>query len=426
MVIEEERVELAERPLAQLQDEIAALASHIYAGTCRWLELVGELDRRGGWAEFGCGSCAEWLAWRCALTPRAAREHVRVARKLPELPLIHGAFARGELSYAKVRALTRVAEAESEEELLELARHLTAAQLERAVRAYRRVTAQEANDLQSLAYAGYTWEEDGSLVLRARLAPEDGALFLRALEASRDRLREREDSAEGGSAEPRRPTAAEALVALAETALAGGAQDRSGAQRYQVVVHVEPQEGVAALEDGIALAPETAERLACDASLVELVERDGVPLSVGRKTRTIPPAMRRALQARDRRCRFPGCENRRFLHAHHIEHWARGGETKLDNLVLLCTRHHQFVHEAGYSIGDAGGGELEFRDRWGFPVPNVPRPPPGERGSLLEHNRFLDIDPDTCAGGDGDRMDLGLAVDALLALTASGGSGAGE
>src|SRR5262245_41325480 len=330
MVIEEERVELAERPLAQLQDEIAALASHIYAGTCRWLELVGELDRRGGWAEFGCGSCAEWLAWRCALTPRAAREHVRVARKLPELPLIHGAFARGELSYAKVRALTRVAEAESEEELLELARHLTAAQLERAVRAYRRVTAQEANDLQSLAYVGYTWEEDGSLVLRARLAPEDGALFLRALEASRDRLGEREDSAEGGSAEPRRPTAAEALVALAETALAGGVQDRSGAQRYQVVVHVEPQEGVAALEDGIALAPETAERLACDASLVELVERDGVPLSVGRRTRTVPPAIQRALRARDRRCQFPGCARRRFLHAHHITHWAHGGETSRD------------------------------------------------------------------------------------------------
>jgi Domain of unknown function (DUF222) len=92
--------------LDQLQDEIAALASHIYAGTYRWLELVGELDRRGGFTESGCGSCAEWLAWRCALEPRAAREHVRVARRLPELPLMHGAFARGELSYAKVRALT--------------------------------------------------------------------------------------------------------------------------------------------------------------------------------------------------------------------------------------------------------------------------------------------------------------------------------
>ena len=169
----------------ELEDEIATLASHIYAGTCRWLDLVAELDRRGGFA----GSVvAEWLAWRCALSPRAAREHVRVARRLAELPLIHEAFACGELSYAKVRALTRVAERENEQELLEFARHMTASQLERAVRAYRQVTAREADDLHALAYAGYTWEPDGSLIMRARLAPEDGALFVRALEASRDRL----------------------------------------------------------------------------------------------------------------------------------------------------------------------------------------------------------------------------------------------
>ena len=86
--------------LDELEVELATLASHLYAGTCRWLELVGELDRRGGWADSGCSSLAEWLAWRCALTPRAAREHVRVARCLPELPLVHAAFARGELSYA--------------------------------------------------------------------------------------------------------------------------------------------------------------------------------------------------------------------------------------------------------------------------------------------------------------------------------------
>src|SRR6266536_3991509 len=101
---------VADLTLDELEDEIATLASHIYAGPCRWLELVAEMDRRGSWAESGSGSCAEWLAWRCALKPRAAREHVRVARRLPELQLIHAAFARGELSYAKVRALTRVAD----------------------------------------------------------------------------------------------------------------------------------------------------------------------------------------------------------------------------------------------------------------------------------------------------------------------------
>src|SRR5919204_2616849 len=161
----EEGGPLAELTLEELEDQVAELASHIYAGTCRWLELVSELDRRGGWAQWGCGSCAEWLAWRCALMPRAAREHVRVARRLPELPLTHAAFARGQLSYAKVRALTRVARPETEDELLELARQLTAAQLERAVRAYRRVSTDEAAAAQAAAYIGYCWDDDGSLLL---------------------------------------------------------------------------------------------------------------------------------------------------------------------------------------------------------------------------------------------------------------------
>jgi hypothetical protein len=413
-VVETENVSWSDLSDEELEDEIATLASHIYAGTCRWLELVAELDRRGG---FSNCTVAQWLAWRCALTPRAAREHVRVARRLGELPLIHAAFACGELSYAKVRALTRVAEPESEEELLELARHMTASQLERAVRAYRNVTAAEANDLQALAYVGYTWAEDGSLVLRARLAPEDGALVLRALEAARDRLQERASEEESGSAEPRRPTSAEAFVAMADLSLADGRSDRTGGERYQVVVHVEAAHGKSVLDDGSALSEETARRLACDASVVELVEKDGLPLSVGRKTRTIPASIRRALQARDRTCRFPGCDNRRFLDAHHIHHWASGGETKLGNLVLLCGRHHRFLHEAGYSIVVLADGDIEVRDPWGNPIDPVPRPPPGDPDWLLDRSSLQEIDADTCACGDGDRMDLGLAVDALLSLS---------
>jgi hypothetical protein len=169
-----------------LEVELAALAAHLYAGTCRWLELLGELDRRGGWAEEGPGSCAAWVAWRCGLTGRAAREHVRVARRLRELPSTRAAFARGVLSFAKVRALTRVASAESERELLELAGVLTAAQLERTLRAYRRVTAAEAREQLEAAFLSVLWNPDGSLELRGRLAAEDGALLLRALEAQRD------------------------------------------------------------------------------------------------------------------------------------------------------------------------------------------------------------------------------------------------
>jgi hypothetical protein len=324
-----------------------------------------------------------------------------------------------------VRALTRVADEDSEEELLELARHLTAAQLERTVRAYRRVSIDEARALEDAAHLGHYWDEDGSLVIRARLAPEDGALFLRALEAARDLLQERAWEDDRGSAEPqepaRRPRNAEALAAMADLALANTADGRAGGERYQLVVHVDEaavtgDEGACALEGGPALAPETARRFSCDASIVELRERDGEPLSVGRKTRTIPPAMRRALHARDRGCRFPGCENRRFLHGHHVRHWARGGETKLGNLVLLCPYHHRCVHEGGHSIVRDADGSLSFRDPWGSPIPTVPRPPPGELDRLLEPNRHLEIEAWTCRSGDGDPLDLDLAVSALFQM----------
>ncbi len=394
--------------LDELEVELATLASHLYAGTCRWLELVGELERRGGWADSGCSSLAEWLAWRCALTPRAAREHVRVARCLPELPLVHTAFARGELSYAKVRALTRVATAGNEEELLGLARVFTAAQLERAVRAYRRVTTAEARELQESAYLSVFWDADGSLAVHGRLAPEDGALLLRALDAMRDtQWNERRGSAEPRPA--RQASNAEALVAVAEAALAHPDGSRPGGERYQIVVHADESAlthdggGGCELDDGAALAPETARRLACDASTVRN----------GRKTRTIPPALRRALRARDRGCQFPGCENRRFLDAHHVHHWAQGGSTTLANLVLLCRRHHRLVHEGGWHIDR----RARFYDPRGHPHPVVPRLPRGHPDELPERNSQLGIDAGTCEPGTGDALHLADAVRTLLSIS---------
>ncbi len=408
MVATGQMVDLSALGLDELEAELATLASHLYAGTCRWLELVGELDRRGGFALSGQTSCAGWLAWRCALAPRAAREHVRVARCLRGLPLIHGAFARGELSYAKVRALTRVATADNERELLVLARALTAAQLERAVRGYRRVTTAEARDLQEGAYLSVCWEQDGSLSLRGRLAPEDGALLLRALEAVRDTHWK-----QGGSAEPppaRQARNAEALVAVAEAALAHPDESRPAGERYQIVIHTDESvlshdgEGGCELEDGAALAPETARRLACDASITRN----------GRKTRTIPPPLRRALRTRDRGCRFPGCDNHRFLDAHHLHHWARGGPTTLTNLVLLCRRHHRLLHEAGWQIDPHG----RFHDPRGHPVSAAPQLPRGHPDGLLASNRGLGIDAGTLDPGHGDRMSLAYTVDALLSIPA--------
>src|SRR5437764_215826 len=166
----------------QLEEELAAQAAHVDAGLCRLLELAAECERRMPWADDGT-TFAAWLAWRCSLLPRQAREHERVGKRLADLPLTRSAFARGELSYAKVSVLTRIAEPETEQRLLELAEVMTASQLQRAVGAYRQLAKEEASEQHEREFLDYFWADDGSLSLRARLAAEDGALVLRALEA---------------------------------------------------------------------------------------------------------------------------------------------------------------------------------------------------------------------------------------------------
>lgn len=220
--------------------------------------------------------------------------------------------------------------------------------------------------------------------------------------------------------EPVQARNADALVAVADAALASPGAARSGGDRFQVVVHVdadaltgtaasdaEQAHGACGLEHGPALAPETARRLACDASVVRIVERDGRPLSVGRKTRSIPPAIRRALSSRDGGCRFPGCDQHRHVDAHHIHHWAQGGETRLTNLVLLCRHHHRMLHEGGFSVASTAAG-LVFRrpDGRSLSVREPQRRAPSalHRGASAEAR----VEPAH------ERMDLGYAVDALL------------
>lgn len=424
---------LGELSLERLEHEIVQLAAHVNAGMCRWLELVAEFDRREGWGSWGCKSCADWVAWRCALEPRAAREHVHVARKLDDLPRIHAGFREGRLSYSKVRALTRIAKPESEDELLELAEHATAAQLERICRALRRVSTAEANEIHENRYLTWFWEDDGSLSIHASLSPEDGAMLLTALDAAHQRLRRNSPevagsgSAEppattedGGSAEPpvpRRATNADALVAMAQTSLDASEAD-SGA-RTELVVHVDAAtfardaEGRCHLDHGSAIAPETARRLGCDGAVALLSERAGHapnvethPLSVGQRTRAIPAAIKRALQARDGTCRFPGCENRLHLDAHHVHHWANGGDTSLGNLVRLCRHHHRLVHEGGYSLESHPGGDLRFLDPRRRLIHEAPRPPDGDADQL----RLMADDGEVPWPGSGKRSDQELAI----------------
>ena len=337
---------MATLSLDRLGDEIAELSAHLDAATARLLDLIREFDTREGW-NTGFSSCAAWLAWRVGFAPGAAREHVRVARALGTLPLLSHALARGELSYAKVRELTRVATPETEERLLAVGRAGTAAHVERIVRGWRRMDrkaeAREA-DRQHAGRALHVYpDEDGSVRIRGRLAPEVGALLMQALAAAREALyRRRADQAPEADPPTMEQQQADALALLAESALHHGIDPGAPGERYQVVVHVDAavladpdQAGQSVLEDGLRVPAGTSQRLACDASRVVMRhDADGRLLEVGARTRTIPPALRRALHHRDPGCRFPGC-GVRFGQGHHIRHWAQGGPTTLSNLALL-------------------------------------------------------------------------------------------
>jgi 5-methylcytosine-specific restriction endonuclease McrA len=377
--------------LDRLGDEIAELSAHLDVATARLLALIREFDARGGW-NTGFRSCAAWLSWRVGLDLGAARERVRVARALGTLPLFAQALACGELSYAKVRALTRVATPETEARLLAVGRAGTAAQVERIVRGWRRVDRQAEARETARRHASRALhvhqDEDGMVVLRGRLEPEVGALLMQALAAAREALYQRA-RAQAAATRPADPSGdapttaqqqADALALLAETALHHGLDPGAPGERYQVVVHVDApaladpdQPGQSLLEDGARVSAETSRRLACDASRVVMrQDHDGRLLEIGARTRTIPPALRRALHHRDRGCRFPGC-GVRFGQGHHLRHWAQGGPTTLSNLALLCRRHHRAVHEEGYQVARGPTGHSSSGGRTAARCPRCRR-----------------------------------------------------
>jgi 5-methylcytosine-specific restriction endonuclease McrA len=417
--------------LDRLGDEIAELSAHLEAATARLLDLIREFDARGGWNS-GFRTCAAWLSWRVGLDLGAARERVRVARALGTLPRLARALARGELSYAKVRALTRVATPQTEERLLAVGRAGTADHVERIVRGWRRVDRQAEARETALQHTSRTLhvhqDEDGMVVLRGRLAPEVGALLLRALAAARNTLYQKVNGEDPPTMAQQQ---ADALALLAETALHHGLDPGAPGERYQVVVHVDApvladpdQPGQSVLEDGARVSAETSQRLACDASRVVMRhDPDGRLLEVGARTRTIPPALRRALHHRDRGCRFPGC-GLPFGQGHHVRHWAQGGPTTLSNLALLCRRHHRAVHEEGYRVERQPDGALRFRRPDGRPVPEVPPPaavaadPPGVlRATHVAQGLRLHART-ACPGWLGERLDVGWAIDVLHPLAA--------
>ena len=355
------------RPIDELAAEICTLTGHINAANHRWLMLIAEFDRRKGWSDSATQSCAHWLNWKCGIAMGAAREKVRVARALENLPKISAAMASGKLSYSKAREITRVGTSENEDYLLMIAEHGTAQHVENLVRAYRRC--QDAEELsrearqQQNRCVSFRYDDDGSLVLTCRLPAEAGALIMKALDLAV------EDVPAGTSPEPVPFSArrADALALVAESFLAHDVLEAPGTDRQQIVVHVAAETlrnrtaGCCEFEHGPSMAAETARRLSCDACVVALIEDDeGEPLNVGRKTRNISAPLRRLLNARDKGCRFPGCANSRYVDAHHIKHWANGGETKPSNLVSLCRFHHRAVHEGGFRIEILDDGAFRF------------------------------------------------------------------
>ena len=467
---------------------VSTLAAHIHAATYRLLSLIAELDRREVWAAQGALSCAHWLSWACGIDTHTAREKVRVARALTELPLLSEALAKGELGYSKVRALTRIANGKNEADLLDIGLHGTAQHVEKFVRLHRRAKRAEETERADAQHEnrGLTFwhDDDGTVVLHGRFPPEMGARILSALDAAmaahaeeqpasgwdnedlapedvpRGTSRPEMSSADAGTdagareraAAHRREDAqvfltdvprgtfmrgpsrtvrrADALAWMAERLFEPGDTPVLAPDRHKIVVHVEAdvladgRAGRCEIEDRTAIAAETARRLCCDAGIVPVVDGpNGEPLSVGRRTRSIPPAVRRALASRDRGCRFPGCPATHRLHGHHVRHWANGGETSLDNLVLLCPTHHRLVHEGGFDVQRLDDGAFRFTNPHGLAI----RPPQARETSssdtivIQNESLGLAIDCETAtAHWHGERIDYDHALMVAMASWDSG------
>jgi 5-methylcytosine-specific restriction endonuclease McrA len=319
-----------------------------------------------------------------------------------------------------------VATPQTEERLLAVARAGTAEHVERIVRGWRRMdriveNREAARQHKSRALYVYP-DEDGMFVVRGRLTPEVGALLMRALEAGRETVRQPirvEDEPTIGQYQ------ADALALLAETALHKLDPGAPG-ERYQVVVHVDAavladpdQPGQSVLEDGARVPAETSRRLACDASRVVMRhDDDGNVVEIGARTRTIPPALRRALHHRDQGCRFPGC-GLPFGQGHHIKHWAQGGATILSNLAMLCRRHHRAVHEEGFQVDRRPDGTLRFRWPDGRPLRDVPIPSavPADPAHAFRAGHLaqgLHLHARTaCPSWTGERFNVAWAIDVL-------------
>ena len=408
-----------------LTQQLKTLAQALDRGTCKLILLLPEFDRQECWAMDGQRSCVAWLNAYCGISPSAAHDRRRVAYALEELPVLLRLFKIGELSWSKVRALTRIATPENERALAGQALMMSASAIELMARQYRGISTPE-NTAEEDAKAceqyqkrrvNYGFDSTGMVSITASLPPLEGAAVLKSLARAEDQLF---IDAQGKPKDSSSPTAfiaadsehgihrtstqlrADALSLMAMKHLAAEHVEIRTADRYQVVVHIDEntltQHSGAPLsstkchiENGPALAASTVRRLADDCSVVPIFMKHGEPMSIGRKSRVWPSSISRAITTRDQHCQFPHCTASRHMHIHHLKHWADGGNTSVSNGVLLCAYHHRLVHEEQYVI------EKTLLDEHGkLPIKTIKVQSPNNEELLFTapYNRFVVRRPD--------------------------------
>ncbi|MFN8035192.1 MAG: DUF222 domain-containing protein [Acidimicrobiia bacterium] len=385
---------------AELGRSLAELRHQIDSLEAEWHRRLGTFDRRGAYRSDEHRSAQSWLRSRCHMAHSTAHEHVRVARALRTHAPTAAAFAAGDIGYRHVQVITRAtagvgreAAERGEQILVEAARSLDPGRLRRVALHWQHaldpdVVADAAAALHARRRVHLSSTLHGAWLLDGLLDAEGGAIVATALDALMRPL-----PGDTRTAPQRR---ADALVELARRQLDGGGLPARGGERPHVLVTLDLQTLVrragsvaAELAWGEPIDAETARRLACDAGVSRIITNGSSrPLDVGRRTPTVPPSIRRALITRDGGCTHPGCDRPpEWTDAHHRVHWADGGPTSLENLVLLCRTHHRLVHEQERggceSVAHAGEAEPvapaeQPASDGGVGHPEHPeRPPPG-------------------------------------------------
>ncbi len=345
------------------------------------LHVLAVLDERDAGADDGALDTEGWVAAQSLVTRPHAVQQVATARRLKELQHIAKVAARGELSWDQLAPLAQIANDETDEWWAQHGRGYSPAQL--AYRARLKRTAREQDDVERQRQRSLVWWFDARvkmLRIKGRLTAEQGERLTRALE----RIVERDPIGPDGTVESWEARYADALAELAGVNIAAD----SDTDRACVVVHLEYDTATGFVgEHDEPISPEVCRRLGCDAWLQVLI-RDafGNPVGLGARQRTVSPALARVLRHRDRTCRFPGCERAWGLHAHHMVHYEHGGPTEAANLLMLCPRHHRWVHEHGWRVrGDPNRLDgLVFRRPDGrVYAPGPPPLDPNTRGRVF-------------------------------------------